>query len=203
MRGLLRPAACMLTALAFTGCDETVVDGKTPPVPEYTSPAKVLKAVQISFNQRSIDYLQKSLSPEFIFYFDPRDVGRNPPGGRYVIPESWSYDDFTNGAHRMLETAYSISLFVPVAPLRAPGENETTYRADNVQISLLVMVDELNGFKIDKGFCDFALEKYATEQGEKRWRLTGWWDRTSELLDGHAGTAPGSLGKVLALYYRE
>ncbi len=196
-------AAVTAAALAFAGCGKTVINGDDPPIPEYTSPAMVLKAVQISFNRRNIDYLEKSLSPEFIFYFDPRDVGKNPPGGRYVIPASWSYDEFTDAANRMLHTAYSISLFVPVGPLGEPGENETTYKAENVTISLLVMIDEVNGFIIDKGFCDFAFEAYYNEQKEKRWRLTGWWDRTSEFFDEYTGVAPGSLGKLLALYYRE
>jgi hypothetical protein len=204
MKVLSRAAACMLTALALTGCDDSIVDGEEPPVPEYTSPARVLKAVQISFNQCSIDYLKKSLSPDFVFYFDPHDVGQSPPGNsNYQIPESWSHDEFTNSAYRMLQMAYSASFFVFVEPLCAPGENETTYRADNVQISLLVMVDECNGFKIDKGSCDFAFEKYAGERGKDYWHLTGWWDHTSECFDEYPGAAPGSLGRVLALYYKE
>jgi hypothetical protein len=193
----------MLAALAFAGCGKTVINGDDPPIPEYTSPATVLKAVQISFNQSNIYYLEQSLSPEFIFYLDRRDVGSSPPGGRYVIPASWSYDDFTEAANRMLNMAYSISLFVPVGPLREPGENETTYRAEDVTISLLVMVDEVDGFIIDKGYCDFAFEAYYNERKEKRWRLTGWWDFTSEFLDEYTGVAPGSLGKLLALYYPE
>ena len=92
---------------------------------------------------------------------------------------------------------------MPVGPLREPGENETTYRAENVTISLLVMVDEVNGFKIDKGFCDFAFERYEAAGGKKYWRLTKWWDRTSEGYDEYTGVTPGSLGRVLALYYRE
>jgi len=191
-------------ALALTGCDSTVINGHEHPVPEYTSPAMVLKAVQISFNQSNIDYLKRALSPEFIFYFDPRDVGKSPPGrSGYKIPESWSYGEFWQAAYSMFNRAYSISLFVPVGPLREPGENETTYKAENVTISLLVMVDEVNGFKIDKGFCDFAFDAYYNERKEKRWRLTGWWDFTSGGYDERAAVAPGSLGKLLALYYPE
>ncbi len=202
-RTITLTTAVTAAVLAFAGCDERVINGE-PPKPEYTSPATVLKAVQISFNQRYIDYLKKSLSPEFIFYFDPRDVGASPPGKPgYKIPESWSHDDFTKAANGMLNMAYSISLFVRVGPLHEPGENETTYKAENVTISLLVMVDEVNGFMIDKGFCDFAFEAYYNEQKEKRWRLTGWWDFTSGGYDESAAVAPGSLGKLLALYYRE
>jgi hypothetical protein len=73
MREFLRATATViLAALALTCCDKTIINGPESPIPEYTSPATVLKAVQISFNQRNIDYLKQSLSPEFIFYFDPR-----------------------------------------------------------------------------------------------------------------------------------
>ncbi len=203
-RTITLTTAVTVAALALIRCDSTVINHREHPVPEYKSPATVLKAVQISFNQRNIDYLKKSLSPDFVFYFDPRDVGASPPGKPgYKIPESWSYAEFTEAANRMLHTAYSISLFVPVGPLREPGENETTYKAENVTISLLVMVDEVDGFMIDKGFCDFAFEAYYNEQKEKRWRLTGWWDHTSGGYDESAEVAPASLGKLLALYYRE
>ncbi len=194
--------AAALAALALAGCGETVIDGEPPP-PEYTSPATVLKAVQISFNQRNIEYLKQSLNPNFIFYFDPRDVGQSPPGGRYIIPESWSYDQFTKAAYTMVQVAYSISLLVRVEPLRRPGENVTTYKAEGVTISLLVMVDEYTGYTVKRGFCDFEFERYAAENGEKLWRLTGWWDHTSEGYDEGAAAAPGSLGRVLAMYYRE
>ncbi len=191
-------------ALLPLACGEEEPPPPPPPSPpEYTSPATVLKAVQISFNRREIDYLKKSLSPDFVFYFDPRDVGQSPPGGRYIIPESWSYDQFTKAAYTMLQVAYSISLLVRVEPLRRPGENVTTYKAEGVTISLLVMIDEYNGCLIDGGYCDFAFERYATEKGERLWRLTGWWDHTSEFFDEYHGVAPFSLGLVLAMYYRE
>ncbi len=196
-------AALALAALALAGCGETVIDGNGPPIPEYTSPATVLKAVQISFNQININYLKQSLSPDFVFYFDPRDVGRSPPGGRYIIPESWSHDEFLNAANYMLQAAYSIDLSINTTGVGKPGENEATYKAEGVTISLLVMTDELNGFKVDKGYCDFAFERYATEKGERLWRLTGWWDHTSEGYDEGAAVEAGSLGKLLALYYME
>jgi len=192
-------AAVTLAALALAVCYNTVIDGEPPP-PEYTSPATVVKAVQISFNQRNIDYLKKSLSPNFVFYFDPRDVGQSPPGSMYIIPESWSRDEFLQAANNMFTKAYSISLAIPTAGVGTPGENETTYLADNVSISLLVMVDELNGFIADGGYCTFEFEKYTSKEGKKYWRLTGWWDRTSEGYDEHPGVKPASLGRILALF---
>jgi hypothetical protein len=196
-------AAAALAAWALAGCGETVVDGDGPPIPAYTSPATVLKAVQISFNQRDIEYLKQSLSPNFIFYFDPRDVGESPPGRNYIIPKSWSHDEFLNGANNMLQKAYAIDFSINTTGVGTPGEKETTYKAEGVTISLLVMTDEYNGFIVDGGYCDFAFERYATEKGERLWRLTGWWDHTSGGHDEGAAVGPGSLGRVLAMYYSE
>ena len=188
-----------VTALLALSCGEE--EGITrPPPPSLNLPADVIDGVELSFNQKNIDLLKKCLSPDFIFHFDPDDVGRNPPGSQYVIPETWSYAEFRQATKNMFYQAYSVNLSIPTSGVGEPGENETTYKADNVRISLLVMVTELNGFLADKGYCNFAFERYETEKGEKYWRLTGWWDRTSGFLDGYPGANPTSLGRVLAMY---
>jgi hypothetical protein len=178
-------------------------EGVTKPgPPEPTTPANVLKNVEISFNQRDIDLLKAMLSTNFVFYFDPRDVGKSPPGRPgYMIPESWSYTEHLGASENMYGKAYSINLSIPTGRVGTPAENETTYRADNISLSLLVMVDELNGFIADKGYCNFEFERYTTKEAKKYWRLTGWWDRTSEFFDEYPGVAPSSLGRVLAMYY--
>jgi hypothetical protein len=66
---------------------------------------------------------------------------------------------------------------------------------------LLVMVDELNGYLADQGYCNFAFERYVNDKKEKRWHLVGWWDHTAVPADGRTGVSPPSLGKVLAVYY--
>jgi hypothetical protein len=141
------------------------------------------------------------LSDDFVFYFDPRDVGSSPPGSHYIIPETWSYTEFWQALNNMFTKAYSINLSIPTTRVGAPGENETTYRAEKVQISLVVMIDELNGYIAEGGYCNYEFERYEASSGKKYWRLTGWWDRTSEGYDANPGVAPSSLGRVLALYY--
>jgi hypothetical protein len=188
-------------AVLTLACGEE--EGVTPTEPdrlEPTSPVNVLKNVEISFNQRDINLLKAMLSEDFVFYFDPRDVGQTPPGKSYIIPESWSYTEFWQAAQKMFTRAYSINLSITTSGVGTPGENEATYKAENVRISLLVMIDSLNGFIADGGYCNFAFERYDSASGKKYWRLTGWWDRTSEFLDGYPGTTPASLGKVLAVY---
>ena len=189
-------------AVLTLACGEE--EGVTPRVPdrlEPTTPANVLRNVEISFNQSDIILLKAMLSESFVFYFDPRDVGQSPPGKpEYKIPESWSYVEFWNAVGNMFGQAYSISLSIPTNRVGTPGENETTYKADNVNISLLVMITELNGFIADKGYCNFEFERYESAGGKKYWRLTGWWDRTSQSFDEHPGAGGVSLGEILALF---
>jgi hypothetical protein len=190
----LTVALILLTLSCF---EEEGVTPRGPEPPEPTSPANVLKNVVISFNQPDIGLLKAMLNE---FYFDPRDVGQSPPGGHYLIPESWSYVEFWNAVGNMFDKAYAINLSLPTDRIGTPGENETTYKADNVSISLLVMIDELDGFIADKGYCNFEFERYESAGGKKHWRLTKWWDRTSQSYDENPGVEPVSLGKVLALF---
>jgi hypothetical protein len=191
----------IVTAFLALACGEE--EGVTKPGPERlepTTPAQVLTNVAVSFNQRDIDLLKAMLSPNFIFYFDPRDVGLSPPGSQYVIPETWSREEFLQAVSNMFRKAYSINLSIPTSRVGTPGENETTYLAENVSISLLVMVDELNGYIADAGYCNFEFERYEAASGKKYWRLINWWDRTSEYFDESTGVAPISLGRILSLY---
>jgi len=188
------------TAMLLLACGEE--EGVTPREidrVEATSPAGVLGNVAISFNRRDINLLKAMLSEDFVFYFDPRDVGKNPPGSMYIIPESWSYTEFWQVLNEMIRQAYSISLSIPTGRVGEPGESETTYKAEKIPISLLVMVDELNGFIADNGYCNFEFERYEAA-GKKYWRLTGWWDRTSEFFDEYPGVEPASLGLVIASF---
>ncbi len=192
--------ASVAVAVLTLACGEE--EGVTPRVPdrvEPTSPANVLKNVAISSNQRDVILLRAMLSENFVFYFDPRDVGQTPPGKHYLIPESWSYAEFWHAVYSMYNKAYSISLSIPTGRVGTPAENETTYRADNINLSLLVMVDEENGFIADGGYCNFEFERYESA-GKKYWRLTNWWDRTSQGYDEYPGLEPMSLGRILAVF---
>jgi hypothetical protein len=197
-RMLLLAAALALTTLA---CFEEEETAPPPKRFEPSSPANVLKNVAASFNQRDINLLKAMLSENFVFHFDPRDVGGSPPGKpNIIIPESWSYTEFCNVLNNMFTKAYSIDLKIPTSRVGTPGENETTYLAENVRLSILVMVDENNGFIADNGYCNFEFERYEAESGKKYWRFINWWDRTSEAYDANPGVAPTSLGRILCLF---
>jgi hypothetical protein len=169
-------------------------------IPDATSPVDALKGVEKSFTRRDINLLEGMLSEDFVFYFDPDDVGQNPPGSEYVIPKSWPYTKFRETADYMFVRAYAINLSVPTGGIGAPAPGQTEYKAEDVSVSLLVMVNELSGYIADGGYCDFEFEVYYNKQKQKRWRLTGWWDHTSEYLDARPGVEPTSLGKILAFY---
>jgi hypothetical protein len=186
--------------LALSCGDEEGVTPLEPDRIEPTSPANVLKNVEISFNRRDVDLLKAMLSTTFIFHFDPDDVGQNPPGGQYRIPGGWSYTEFWKAVENMFTEAYSISLTIPTDQVGTPEENETTYRADNVSINLIVMVDELTGYQANQGYCNYEFEKYNGEEGKKCWRLTKWWDRTAIPADERLGLAPSSFGRILAIF---
>jgi hypothetical protein len=165
-----------------------------------TSPRAVLINIETAFNRRDINLLKAMLSEDFVFYFDPDDVGQTPPGGMYRIPESWSYIEFWMAVKRMFTTAYSISLTVPAAGVGEPDPEATTYRAENIRLRILVMIDDVNGFLVDRGYCNFEFEKYRSEGGAYYWRLTEWWDNTAVCYDANLGTIPPSLGKILAMF---
>jgi hypothetical protein len=101
----------------------------------------------------------------------------------------------------MFRNAYSIKLTIPTGQIGTPDPGQTKYKAENVAISLLVMLDGLEGYIADQGYCNFAFESYNSEAGKKCWRLTGWWDLTSVSLDAGPGVAPAPLGSILAIYH--
>jgi hypothetical protein len=181
LRAALVTAATATAAVILTGCLFSPPPPGEPQQPvEMTTPANVLKNIAIAYNQKNIDLYKKALSPDFVFYFDPRDVGLTPPGSQYIIPESWSYTEDWNATNKMFQLAYSINLSIPTGRVGEPDPQEGTYEANNVSISLLVMVNDKDGYIADAGYCNYEFEKFKNEQNEDRWRLKKWWDRTSE-----------------------
>jgi hypothetical protein len=192
--------AVILAALAFAGCGKTVINGDTPVTPDYTSPAKVLKTVQLSFNETEINCLKRALSPTFVFYSDPEEIGRaKPDGNSRRPPPCYNYTEFWNIAYDMFNRAYDISLSIHAGGVGEPAPEENTYNAGNVELSLLVMADEKSGYLAD-GYCHFEFEKYKDEQGRELWRITKWWDKTEGGGAAPAGVERVPLWYILSLY---
>jgi hypothetical protein len=191
--------AAVAAALLACTVEESVAP-REPERVEATSPANVLRNAELAFNRRDIGLLKDMLSADFFFHFDPADVGRHPPERKYVIPEYWYCDEFWTAVDNMYILAYSISLAVPDESVGTPPESETAYRAENVPVSLRVMVDDVTGYVVDRGYCDYEFESFAGAGGKKYWRLTGWWDHTSVAEDELPGAEAASLGRVIASF---
>jgi hypothetical protein len=197
----LLPILVLASLLAPTACEETYDSpGTTPPRwPDSTSPTAVLKTVEISFNERNIDFFKSTLGPNFVFYIDPRDVGQELPPNNPPAPSSWDYESFWRVVRNMFNEAYTIDLSINTSRVGEPSPEERTYGADNIELVLLVMVDERNGYVAD-GYCNFEFESYPTKERKKNWRLTKLWDRTSPVNGKSNGIKAMSLGRILALY---
>jgi hypothetical protein len=191
---LLSGMALALLALAC-GEEESI----TEPEPANT-PGDVIITLEKAFNQRNVNYLKAAISEDFVFYFDPDDIGQNPPGSNYVIPEYWSYAEFRSYAQSLFERAFSVTISIPTGAIGEPDPEATTYKAENISIKLLVMIDRVNGYTCDQGYCDFEFGTYYNSTGTRLWRLVKWEDFTSVADDSYVSPAPASLGKILAMY---
>jgi len=144
------------------------------PIDYWASPDNVLTAIENSYKGRDINLYKGALDQEkFVFYFNPNDVGK--PVGTYIIPISWTYTEDYEATGNMFQEAYTISL--EIQPVGKPPEGATEFIAYNVAINLLVMVDEVDGYRADQGYCNFKFKKYI-EEGKVHWRLVQWWDFT-------------------------
>ena len=186
---LLSGMALTLLALA---CGE---EGVTSATPEGAgSPAEALETVEIAFNERAIKVLGSALSESFVFYFDPDDVGHMTPGG--IIPESCDYEEFIRTVQNLFLGSYSVSMTINTEHVGAPGSGANTFRAEDVDAKLIVLVDEVSGYR-GESVCDLEFEKYRSEGGADYWHLTAWRDEANEYGDARAKTWPNSIGKVI------
>lgn len=187
--------AALLAALLTTAC--LFEDpGEDPPREETLvndTPANCLRLVERYWNTLDYSQFQPTLAPNFVFYFNPNDVGQTVEG--YSIPVSWNAQEMKDAIRNMLTRAYSITMDIPVANLGAPGSGEIFYRTGQVVIELTLLTSPGTGYRLGAGYCLSEFEKYQ-EEGQDRWRLTKWWDYTRESRD----SGPASLGRVLAIF---
>lgn len=183
-----------LTVLFGLACNEETI---TNPIPEkdYTadSPVECIYNLELSFNSRDIELYRAMLSPNFTFYFNQQDVGNDIDG--YIIPTSWGYEEDWQATQNMFNQTYDISMQLPENDIGAPPEGATEYTAENVTVSLLVMVDENNGFIANKGYLEFTFVK-VNGGGEDYWVIKDWRDFTY----ARKGIDSASLGEIKAVF---
>lgn len=183
-RGVLFASAVgLLAVVALVQCFS---EPKVPPVlawyPDFETPFQCLSNLQYTYEHyrdepNIIDKYKLVLDPQYVFYFDPEDVGTWVED--YQIPTSWTYEEDWRATNNMFNLAHSIALEIPILGLGeeyfgTPADDDTVFFKTNVTIDLLLMVDQINGFQAN-GFCDFEFTK--NENGE--WHLCVWWDRTA------------------------
>jgi hypothetical protein len=191
--GLLCAAglASALTALFVLACANGEEDKPGPGPYEPNEPKLVLANVEFAFGNQDADLLSTCLGGEFRFYFDLNDVGEEVHG--YIIPEFWSKADTLRAVGNMFARTYATTLSANWRTMGSPGPGEKTYVATGVPLRIVVKVDEVNGYALDDGTCD-----YEFEQGDgAAWHLTLWRDRSREC--GCVGEL--TLGRLLAGYY--
>jgi hypothetical protein len=147
----------------------------------------------VTYNQYKVtgmidQYKNILSSDDYIFYFDPLDIGKDNGHG-YIIPDSWDYNQDWQATQNMFNGAYSISF--TIANLGYNGDekdkdsfyntyqpnwknNNTECDISGVQINLLLYVDQIHGYQAI-GPCDFSFKLC----DDSKWRMTVWRDKTS------------------------
>ncbi len=176
-------------ALLPLACGEEGLTPQTPDRLEPASPVDVLENLELAFDNRDIGLFKAMLSTNFVFYFDPRKVGKLPPNEIPRGPESGTYSGIVTWVNDLFENAYFISLSIETGNVGRPDPEENTYRADNIKVTLIVKMDELEGYTYS-GYANAEFEKYAAENGEDYWRIKAWWDRGRDDAGEHRASTP-------------
>ena len=181
----------VFTLATLIACEDSVGPGGN-------SPAYVLELVEESFNRRAVSVLDGVLSDDFIFYFNPNDVGDTI--GEFVIPASWGREDHMAACSNMFDLVYSINSIIDTTDVENPEEGATTFDANQVPVQVLVMVDSVNGFATH-GFFDFKLV-YDDSAGYDDWKVSEWYDDTPTGSSTGLLSATGipSFGAILAMF---
>ena len=190
---LIAILAVLIAITTFIACKDDII------TPQGNTPTDVLELIEESFNRQGISVLDSVLSTDFVFYFNPADVGTPVDG--YIIPDSWNRDDYMRACGNMFTEAYSVEFEVDTTGVENPEDGVTNYEAYNVTVYILVMIDATNGFIAD-GVCDFEFIN-DTSGGYDDWKVSKWYDRTlqygSAVLSGTL--MEPSFGVILAMFY--
>ena len=198
MKRTISALAALALAVLACGGPEGVNPGPDLAMIEPTHPVHVLKNVTIAFETSHRKILTASLCDDFAFYFCPEDVGATVNG--YVIPESWTRDEFYVAAANMFAEAYDIDISISYYGIGSPGPGETEFLAEDVRFGFMLYVERRTGYETFGGYCDFAFRGNAPGDGKTYWRISRWWDRTYVEPPGDQFEET-TLGRILAMYH--
>ncbi|HUU57033.1 MAG TPA: hypothetical protein VMW93_06815 [bacterium] len=190
MNRLLAAFAAGLAAFGLSCGDEDVVC-ENPPLYPMTEPKYVLANVALAFNNPDPTFLGQVLDADFVFYFNPGDVGAELTTG-YVIPASWGRREFIRAAEKLITSAKSVSFKCPWDTIGTPGAGVSEYEARTVLV-FVVRVDDTRYYRA-KGSYGYVFLKTPGVN----WQLTAWRDYASY---HYVNGGEPNLGRILALYY--
>ncbi|MCX7022310.1 MAG: hypothetical protein NTW26_08595 [bacterium] len=143
---------------------------------EPLSPRAVIEDIQWCYNNADGPKYSILLDEDnFVFYFDPSDVG-----GDLDIPSSWLYKQEIDATQNLFVAVgaanIDLSLDFSDSGNTEPGPYETTFDIYNVAYSLRVVETEKDIIYQADEQANFKLSKFADNIGLMRWWLTKWWD---------------------------
>jgi hypothetical protein len=177
--------------VSFNACEN---GGTTQPPPPYEI-ISLIESIELSFNIRDIEDLEVCLASDFIFCFDPKDVGEET--GEYIIPESWTRDQFIDIVGYIFDVVYSIDLKIDTSVIHNPITDDKTYTAADVPVRFLIMIDPVSGF-LAQGTFTFELRAEYDRYHRNYWYVTTWRDFTGLDNPGERNIVPASFGVILA-----
>jgi len=179
-----------------------IINCFSPPPPyvylkDQTDPYYCLWNLQVTYNKHDVidmikNYKNILAGDNYHFYFDPKDIGKHPPGREdYIIPDSWGFNEDWQSTQNMFNNAYSILLTMPnLGQYGDDKDKDAFYNQKNpqfntehtectvndVDINLLVYVNNSQGYQAI-GKCDF---RFKFNINDNKWYMTEWHDHTAQ-----------------------
>jgi hypothetical protein len=175
--------AIVLVLLAGLGCDlfrlPTNGNGGIGEWKEPTNPRAVIENIEFCYNNVNYELYTILLDEEnFVFYFDPEDVG-----GEHDIPPSWTYEDEIEATRNLFEAVglgnIDLVLVFDEEQNYDPGPDDLEFDINNVAYELVVYDADADQGPMTykaKAHASFKLSKFQDDKGLVRWWLTLWWD---------------------------
>ncbi|HUT98725.1 MAG TPA: hypothetical protein VM054_06580 [bacterium] len=140
------------------------------------TPRAVIEDIQWCYNNANGPFYGTLLDHDnFVFYFDPSDVG-----GDHDIPISWTYQAETTATQNLFIAvgAANITLTLDFSDSgdTEPGPYDTSFDISTVKYFLRVVVTEEDIIYQANEQANFELSKFPDDKGMDRWWLTKWWD---------------------------
>jgi hypothetical protein len=173
--------AVILVLFAGLGCDLFSIPpggggGGESEWQDPVTPRAVIEDIEWCYNNADGPSYGTLLDEDnFVFYFDPDDVG-----GEHDIPPSWLYLQETTATQKLFDAVGSANITLQLAftgPTE-PNPGDISFAMDNVNYDLSVYDENAEDGPttyMATGHANFVLSKF-TDGSRLRWWLTIWYD---------------------------